>query len=216
MKTSDNRRSLLKVIFERLNTAFGGEVMPLKKLQERYENELMPYQFCYTLSEKGRKNEQVLLDFDKGNFCHLFSIGSIVKNATPDLKPFSGMEGWRNIESGKITFRMLRSIDPQEFDYYHPEHMMFSELVETLKDPQAVRYIKKQVKNSSLEADILLYRIWKQKVIHIALSKDDDGTFFPRSYFVRDLHKDREFPTKYIAGMPDLKVKTKIRKKGRS
>ncbi|WP_304683833.1 PBECR4 domain-containing protein [Ileibacterium valens] len=211
MKKSNLGSAILNMILERLHTALGGEPISLKKLQNRYQEELMPYQFCYSISEHGKKKEEVILEFDKGNFCHLFSIGSIVKNSTADLEPFSGMDGWRNIENGTITFRMLRNIDPQQFDYYHPEHLLFSEFVETIKDPQAIRYDKRKVKNSSLEADILLYRVVKQKVIHIALSKDKDGTYFPRSYFVRDVNKDREYPTKYINGMPALKVKTKIR-----
>lgn len=201
----------MQMILDRLHTALGGEQMDLKTLQQRYASELMPYTFTYTFSEGDRKKQKAVLEFDKGNFCHLFSIGSIVKNQTPDLEPFSGMKGWNNIEDGKITFRMLRRIDPQQFDYYHPEHMMFSELVETIKNPQAVRFEKKRVKNSSLEADIILYRIWKQKVIHVALSEDDDGTWFPRSYFVRDLEKDRTYPSKYICNMPVLKVKSSIR-----
>lgn len=206
------KNAFLSMLKDRLKTSFGGEEISLQTLQQRYEKELMPYEFCYTLKEKGKKTQKAVLDFEKGNFCHLFSIASIVENATPDTEQFSGMKGWNNIKNGKITFRMLSKIDPQQFAYYHPEHKMFSEFVETLKDPQAVRYVPSQVKGSKLKADIILYRVWKQKTIHIALSKDEDGSYFPRSYFVRDVNKDRLYPTKYIANMPVLDVSTEIRK----
>lgn len=200
-------------LIAKIHTAFGGSETTLKNLQDRYEKELIPYKFQYSVSEKGKKPQKVILEFDEGNFCHLFSIASIVQNVTPDTESFSGYKGWKNIREGRITFRTLRQMDPQQFDYYHPEHKMFDEMVSVIRDPKMVRYQPEKVKNSRLEADLILYGICHQKVVHIALSRDRDGTYFPRSYFVRDVSQDRTYPSKYVANMPVLSVKTKVSSK---
>lgn len=185
----------------------------LQELARRYENELMPYCFEYTFREKTRKPVQAFLEFDAGNFCHLFSIGSIVKETGEDPQQYAGMKGWNNIINRRITAESLERLDPEQYAYYAPEHALFDELCETLRHPSAVRYQAEKVSGSKLKADVLLYSVTGSQTIHIALSEDEDGRWFPRSYFVRDTDRDREYPTRYISGMPALDVSVRVSSK---
>ncbi|MCF0259966.1 MAG: hypothetical protein HUJ54_08900 [Erysipelotrichaceae bacterium] len=184
----------------------------LKDIADRYENEIMPYEYVYTFKKKGAKPQTAAVRFEKGNFCHLFSIGSMVKGLTPDLDQFSGKKGWDNIQSGKITYDILKRANPNDFNFYHREQLMMDQLIQTLDNPKAVAYDKSVVKNSNLEADVILFEIFGNFVIHLCLGKDRDGRWFPRSYFVREVSKDLEFPTKYIANQTEMEVKLKKRR----
>ena len=184
----------------------------LLDLANRYEQELIPYEYVYTFKQKGKRAAEAVLSFEKGNFCHLFSIGSMVKGLTPDVDQFAGTKGWNNIKNGRITYPMLKQINPSQFEYYHKEQTMLDEFIDTLEHPKAVVYDKSRVKNSNLDADVLLYGIYGQDVVHLALSQDKYGSWFCRSYFVRDINKDKLYPTKYIANQAELDVKVKKRR----
>lgn len=186
----------------------------LKDVADRYENQLADRTFVYTFQEKGRKPFRVPVQFERSGFCHLFSIGSMVRSVTPDVDEFSGMKGWKNIQEGRITLSMLRRMDPAQFNYYQNEFQMFDQMIETVNKPQAVLYDSKKVPDSRLKADILLYNIYGNRTIHVALSKDEDGDcWFVRSYFVRDNTRDKAYPTKYIANMKPLSVRVKVSSK---
>lgn len=185
----------------------------LQALADRYEEELTDRTFVYTFKPKGKKAFTAPVVFDRAAFCHLFSIGSLAKGSTPDLGEFSGMKGWRNIQSGKISFSMLKRMNPTDFAYYQPEYELIEQMIETVHNPDAVVYDGRKVPGSKLEADILLYRIVGNRTIHIAICPDRDGTWFARSYFVRDNNRDREYPSRYIAGMDPLTVKVKVSSK---
>lgn len=180
--------------------------LSLQQLAGRYEDELMNRQFHYTLRDRKGHKEKAVLVFDAGNFCHLFSIASIADKTSGDTEAFCGMQGWRNIQSGKITLSSLQKMDPDDFDFYHQEFFMFDELLDTIRNPKAVRYDPKKVPGSRLKADLLFYGQYQGKVVHLALSKDRDGTYFPRSFFIRQEKQDRERPTKYIQPMESLEV----------
>lgn len=201
---------LLEIIKARFSPK---EVPTLMKVQEIYKSELLPNRYTYTISQGSKKPVSVKLEFTEGNFCHLFSIGSIVKNVTPDLEQFSGMKGWKNIEEGRITFKTLRQMDPQQFAYYQQEYGMVSQLAEMVKNPKIVRFDKSKVPGSRLECEYILYGIFGARVVHLGISRDEDGTYFPRSFFIREVSQDKSYPTKYIANMPECKVKTRVSKK---
>lgn len=185
----------------------------LQQLALRYEKELCGRTFSYTFSEKGRKPQEVILEFEPGNFCHLFSIGSMAKGAGLDPAEFSGWKGWNNIRSGKITYAHLQKLNSKDFAFYAKEQQMFDELLAVLQNPQAVRYLPEKVPGSRLSADILLYGLFGEDVIHLGISKDRDGSWFARSYFVRETGKEKEYPTRYLHGMPELKVIDKVSSK---
>ncbi len=178
----------------------------LQDLANRYSQELCSKTFIYTFQEKGKKPFHVSLSFEPSAFCHLFSIGSIVKDSTPDLDQFSGQKGWQNIQNGTITFKLLKQIDPSKLSYYANEYEMFDQLVETLKDPQAVKYDPKKVPHSKLEADILLFKTFGNRTLHVGLSKEKNH-WFARSYFVRKNDEGKLYPSRYLANMTPLLVK---------
>lgn len=188
------------------DTGKKSRTLSLQQLCGRYENELMNRQFHYTLQDQKGRKEKAVLVFDAGNFCHLFSIPSIADKKAPDPSAFSGMQGWRNIQSGKITLSSLQKMDPEDFNFYHQEFFMFDELLDTVRNPRAVRYDPARVPGSRLKADLLLYGQYQGKVVHLALSRDRDGTYFPRSFFIRQEKQDKAYPTKYIEPMEPLKV----------
>lgn len=188
----------------------GKNVPSLLSLADRFEKELADRTFVYTFKETGKPDVRAEVEFERSGFCHLFSVGSMVSDFTDDLSAFSGMKGWRNIKSEWITFEKLQQINPEQFDYYLQEWQMMDEMIQTALDPQAVRFIKSKLPNSRLQADILLYRVFGSKTVHIALSKGKDG-WFARSYFVRENGRDKEYPTKYVCGMPQLRVKTAVK-----
>lgn len=185
----------------------------LQNLAERYDNELASKKFTYTFQEKGHKPFTAVVDFDRSGFCHLMSIGSIVKTVTPDVDEFCGMKGWRNIQEGKITFKLLEQLNPTEYAYYRNEWQMIDQLIETINNPQAVRFDASKVPQSKLKSDIILYGIYGNRTVHVGICQDDDGTWFARSYFVRENAADRQYPTKYIANMPPLKARVKVSSK---
>lgn len=191
-----------------------GKRLNLLDLANTYEKQLTGKVFHYTFTQKNRKELQADLVFDRSNFCHLMSIASIASNVTDDLDDFSGMKGWRNIQNGKITIRLLKTINPVEYAYYQKEYEMFDQLIDTIYHPQAVIFDSKKLPNSKLKSDILLYGVYGNKTIHLGISQDrQDGTWFARSYFVRDNDKDHAYPSKYVAGMTPLKVKVKASSK---
>lgn len=178
----------------------------LKQIADQYQQQLCQKPFIYRF-ETGKSNRITAeVSFTENGFCHLFSIGSIVKGCVADEEEYAGRKGWNNIQKGNITFESLKRMNPEQFEYYHPEHLMLDELVETAQNPQAVLFDKSKLPNSQLQADILLYKIFGDQTVHIALSQKE-GEWFVRSYFVRHNAKDKQYPTKYIAGMTPLKVK---------
>lgn len=180
----------------------------LQDLANRYLEELCSKKFVYTFQEKGKKPFTVPISFDPNAFCHLFSIGSIVKDSTPDIDQFSGKKGWQNIQDGLITFKLLKQINPSGLSYYANEYDMFDQMVETLNDPQAVRYDPTKVPHSKLAADIILFKTFGNRTIHICLSKEPNSShWFARSYFVRKNDEDKLYPSQYIANMTPLLVK---------
>ncbi len=206
-------RRIVQMLWSIAKTFLPGMASPsLLALADRYEKELTDRTFRYTFQEKGKSPFIARLEFDRSAFCHLFSIGSIVKGYTPDLDAFSGMKGWRNIQEGKITLKMLRRINPDQMQYYANEYAMIEELIETVKDPSAVRFDARKVAGSKLKSDILLYRVYGNRTIHVGISEDADGTWFARSFFVRDNDPD-QYPSKYIHKMTPLKVKVKVSSK---
>ncbi|MDE5757673.1 MAG: hypothetical protein K2H85_03565, partial [Allobaculum sp.] len=138
----------------------------LQDLANRYLEELCSKKFVYTFQEKGKKPFTVPISFDPNAFCHLFSIGSIVKDSTPDIDQFSGKKGWQNIQDGTITFKLLKQINPSGLSYYANEYDMFDQMVETLKEPQAVKYDPTKVSHSKLAADIILFKTFGNRTIH--------------------------------------------------
>lgn len=184
----------------------------LQQLAARYEKELMDRTFLYTFEADGQ-TFQAPVEFEAGNFCHLFSIGSMVGRTDENQEEYAGMKGWNNVRSGKISYDRLKKLDPEEFEYYAREHGMFDQMKETVNHPQAVRYIAKNVPGSKLQADILLYRIFGSQTVHIALSRNNRNEWFPRSYFVRDVSKEKAYPTKYICSMPELGVSVKVKRR---
>lgn len=201
--------SIGNFLFNVLLRRLFGKGINLLDLANTYERELTGKVFHYTFTA-GRKNLEADLVFDPSNFCHLMSIASIASNVTDKLDDYSGMKGWRNIHNGKITMRLLKSINPVEYAYYQKEYEMFDQLIDTIYHPQAVIFDAKKLPSSKLKSDILLYGVYGNKTIHLGISQDrNDGTWFARSYFVRENDKDHAYPSKYIAGMTPLKVKVK-------
>lgn len=135
----------------------------LSGLAKRYEDELCDRTFVYTFQESNKEPFKVHVEFERSGFCHLFSIGSLVKNMTKDTSEFSGMKGWKNIKNGTLTFAKLSRVNPDEFKYYEPEYRMIEEMIETARKPNAVRFIKSKLPDSRLQADILLWRHLKTR-----------------------------------------------------
>lgn len=202
---------LLWSVFRKILPGMGNPT--LQNLASRYEDELASKKFTYTFQEKGHKPFTAVVDFDRSAFCHLMSIGSIVKDVTPDVDEFCGMKGWDNIQDGRITFKMLRQLNVSQFEYYFNEWQMIDQMIETINNPSAVLFDPAKVPGSRLKSDILLYGIYGNRTVHVGISKDDDGTWFARSYFVRENASDRAYPTKYIASMKPLKVRVKASSK---
>jgi hypothetical protein len=127
---------------------------------------------------------------------------------------YAGIRGWKNCIGGEITYEDLQKIDPENFDYYYPEHEHFDWFIQTVKSPKAVIFDASRAGQTSLKADIILYRTFtdtkdgEKKTVHICLSKDDDGSFFVRSYFLRNNNRDKADPSKYIEGMQQLNVES--------
>ncbi len=183
----------------------------LLDLADRYESQLADRTFSYTFTPQKGKSFRADVEFERSGFCHLFSIGSIVKATREDPDEYAGMKGWRNIQNGVITFDKLQKLDPEEFEYYAREYVHFDELVQTVHNPQAVVFDARKVPGSKLKSDVLLYGIHGDKTIHIGLCEGNDG-WFVRSFFVRDIDQDRQYPTKYIYGMDPLEVSVKVKK----
>lgn len=187
-----------------------GENASLQDLARRYEKELMNRQFCFPVQYENGKKETVVLEFEAGNFCHLFSVASIADRSSRDLEPYCGTQGWNNIRSGKITLESLQKLDPEDFDFYHQEFYMFDELLQTLQHPKIVEYDPRKVKGSKLKADLLVYGLFDGPVIHLALSRGQDGIWFPRSFFIREESREKAWPTKYIEPMRPVKLTGKM------
>lgn len=183
----------------------------LLDLADRYEEELADRTFSYTFKPKRGRAFRADVEFERSGFCHLFSIGSIVKSTREDPDEYAGMRGWRNIQKEAITFEKLQRLDPDEFEYYAKEYEHFDELIETVFHPQAVLFDPSKVPGSKLKSDVLLYGVHGSKTVHIGLSEGNDG-WFVRSFFVRDVKQDREYLTKYIHGMDPLEVSLKVKK----
>lgn len=202
-----------KFLFRVLLAKLFGQKPKLIDLANTYEKELTQKVFHYTFIQKGKRPFHADLLFEKANFCHLLSIASIVDNVTHDLDDYCGMRGWRNIQEGKITMRMLKALNPNDFAFYKNEYEMFDQLIETIHHPQAVLFDPKKVKNSRLKSDIILYGVYGNKTLHLGIDQDRDGTWFARSYFVRENDKNEEYPSKYVANMTPLQVKVEVSSK---
>lgn len=204
---SSNQSTILNWIKALFKRNFSHQAS-LRDLANRYEQELCSKTLVYTFQAKGKKPFTVPISFEPSAFCHLFSIGSIVKEYTPDIEQFSGIKGWKNIQEERITFAMLKQINPSGLSYYANEYEMFNQLLETLANPQAIQYDPTKVPQSKLAADIILFKTFGNRTIHVCLSKEKNSSrWFVRSYFVRKNDEDKLYPSQYIANMTPLLVK---------
>lgn len=185
----------------------------LAQLANRFEDELADRTFVYTFRSPGGQKYTANLEFERSGFCHLFSIGSIAKGCVRDEDEYAGMRGWKNIRNGTITFEKLQVMNPEGFAYYSKEYDLADALFQTIRHPQAVLFDASKVPGSKLKSDILLYGVYGGRTVHLGICADRDGSWFARSYFVRDNAQDRQYPTKYIAPMVPLEVTVRVSSK---
>lgn len=161
----------------------------LTVLQEYYQMFLMPFVYTYYMAV-GEEIREFKLRFDSIRFCHLLGIESIAKYHVKikDLCNYRGMNGWNNIQNGLINFKHLKLLNKSKFQSVKAKFVYFYLIPELIEEPLAVLFDGNKVNPPvSIESEILFYSTYDNAVIHLGIDMDDEGIYFPRTFFVEKL-----------------------------
>lgn len=185
----------------------------LKVLGEFYEIFLHPFIYDYHVETKDGV-EDIELRFDLDKFCHLLGIESIVKYTIPrsDLYKYKGQEGWENIKNLSIDIPHLKTVNKRRFKNVKAKYVYFYLIPSLIEKPMAVNYnIDKVDAETNIECEMLFYSDVKDDnaIIHLGIEKDDDGFYFPRTFFVEKVSKKED--DIYVKNQEVISVKVKQR-----
>lgn len=161
----------------------------LTVLQEYYQMFLMPFVYTYYVAV-GEDVREFKLRFDNDKFCHLLGIESIAKYHVKikDLCNYRGTSGWNNIQSGSIDFKHLKSLNKSKFQSVKAKFVYFYLIPELIEEPLAVLFDGDKVNPPvSIECEMLFYSTYDNAVIHLGIDVDDEGIYFPRTFFIEKL-----------------------------
>lgn len=161
----------------------------LAVLQEYYQMYLMPFVYTYYVAVDDDVRE-FKLRFDSDKFCHLLGIESIAKYHVKmkDLYNYRGANGWKNIQNGSINFKHLKSLNKSKFQSVKAKFVYFYLIPELIEEPLAVLFDGNKVNPPvSIECEMLFYSTYDNAVIHLGIDVDDEGIYFPRTFFVEKL-----------------------------
>lgn len=161
----------------------------LAVLQEYYQMFLMPFVYTYYVAV-GEDVREFKLRFDSDKFCHLLGIESIAKYHVKikDLCNYRGTNGWNNIQNGSIDFKHLKSLNKSKFQSVKAKFVYFYLIPELIEEPLAVLFDGNKVDPPvSIESEMLFYSTYDNAVIHLGIDVDDEGIYFPRTFFVEKL-----------------------------
>ncbi len=158
-------------------------------LQNYYEMFLMPFVYTYYVAV-GDDIREFKLRFDSDKLCHLLGIESIVRNHVKykDLSNYRGKKGWNGIKSGNIDFKHLKTLNKSKFQSVKAKFVYFYLIPDLIEEPLAVLFDGDKVNPSvRIESEMLFYSTYDNAVIHLGIDKDEDGIYFPRTFFVEKL-----------------------------
>lgn len=161
----------------------------LAVLQEYYQMFLMPFVYTYYVAV-GEDVREFKLRFDSDKFCHLLGIESIAKYHVKikDLFNYRGASGWNNIKNGLIDFKHLKSLNKSKFQSVKAKFVYFYLIPELIEDPLAVLFDGNKVDPPvSIQSEMLFYSNYDNAVIHLGIDVDNEGIYFPRTFFVEKL-----------------------------
>ena len=185
----------------------------LKVLGEFYEMFLHPFIYDYHVETK-EGSKDIELRFDLEKFCHLLGVESIVKYTIPrsDLHKYKGQEGWENIKNTVIDIPHLKTVNKRRFKNVKAKYVYFYLIPNLIENPMAVNYdIDKVDAETNIECEILFYSNVKDDnaIIHLGIEKDDEGFYFPRTFFVEKVSKKEE--DIYVKDQDEISVKVRQR-----
>lgn len=130
----------------------------LVNVQEKYLNQLCNYKHIFN-TEYG----QLVLKFEKENFCHLIGIHYAYSNV-------KGIHGWNLIEDGDITYKNIKSHNKLSYE-------IIIRRVEVLENCNMIfescNYIKiNRGGRGKLECDFFIYDSIKKKFLILAIVID--------------------------------------------
>ena len=161
----------------------------LAVLQDYYQMFLMPFVYTYYVATNDDVQE-FKLRFDRDKLCHLLGIESIARNHVKhkDLHNYRGKHGWKNIQNGSIDFKHLKTLNKSKFQSVKAKFVYFYLIPELIEDPLAVLFDGSKVNPPvRIESEMLFYSTYDNAVIHLGIDKDEDGIYFPRTFFVEKL-----------------------------
>ena len=161
----------------------------LAVLQDYYQMFLMPFVYTYYVAV-GDDVREFRLRFDSDKFCHLLGIESIARYHVKqkDLSNYRGSNGWNNISQGNIDFKHLKSLNKSKFQSVKAKFVYFYLIPGLIEEPLAVMFDGNKVNPPvSIESEMLFYSTYDNAVIHLGIDADDEGIYFPRTFFVEKL-----------------------------
>lgn len=161
----------------------------LKVLQDYYQMFLMPFVYTYYVAI-GDDVREFKLRFDSDKFCHLLGIESIAKYHVKHnkLNQYRGTNGWKNINQSIIDFKHLKLLNKNKFQSVKAKFVYFYLIPELIEEPLAVLFDGKKINPPvSIESEMLFYSKYDNAVIHLGIDVDDEGIYFPRTFFVEKL-----------------------------
>lgn len=165
----------------------------LKLLQDYYKTYLMPYTFYFEMESNVHSVEEVNLEFSKSNFCHLISIASMAEYAgisDDALQEFKGSKGWKNIEDERILMEDLKKIAKRKYEDYKQEFELFHLCEDLLLKGECVHFDSRKLPKSRLRSSYLFYGQLKDSLIILGIDKDEEGYYYPRTFFIEDLKRN--------------------------
>lgn len=185
----------------------------LKILSEYYEMFLYPFIYNYHIETKD-VDKDIELRFELDKFCHLLGMESIVKYSVPcnDLHNYKGQYGWDNVVNSVIDIQHLKNINKRKFKNVKAKYVYFYLIPRLIENPMAVNYdINKVEPETNIECEILFYSNVKDDnaIIHLGIEKDNEGNYFPRTFFVEKVSKKED--DIYIKRQEEISVEVKNR-----
>lgn len=158
-----------------------------------YEMFLLPFVYTYYVVA-GSDVKQFRLRFDRDKLCHLLGVESIAKGHVKyrELSQYKGNIGWKNIKEGKLNFGKLKSLNKSKFKSVKAKFVYFYLVPSLIEQPMAVLFDGKKVDPPvNIECEVLFYSKHENAVVHLGIDIDDEGIYFPRTFFVEKLGHEK-------------------------
>ena len=163
-----------------------GKMKDLKTLLTEYEKNLCDRLFVLTLSN----NKTINIRFFREDMCHLMGIQHVYDKS----KKYLGAEGYKKINNGDITFKILKKVNKSGYDMIKERLQHFDEIYDLVSQGEIIQYeITKVYPYTRIEADFCIHKDETTYILHLFLKKAFSSSLYSPTSFVVKTCNDENY-----------------------